>query len=138
LGPWLSVSFVRVSGSTSRPIGTLSQKIHCHAMPSVTAPPTSGPSAIARPAMPLQAPRARPRWEAGTASVRSVRLSGVTIAPPMPWNARAAISSSIDGASAAAADPTVNRPMPATKMRRRPKRSPSAAPVSSSTANVSV
>jgi hypothetical protein len=64
------------------PMGTLSQKIHCHAMPSVTAPPTSGPSAIATPAMPPQAPSARPRFSAGTASLRIVSVSGVTIAPP--------------------------------------------------------
>jgi hypothetical protein len=37
-----------------------------------------------------------------------VSVSGVTIAPPMPWKARAAISTSIDGASAAAAWPSVN------------------------------
>ena len=41
-------------------------------------------------------------------------------------------------ASAASAEATVNMPRPITNMRRRPKRSPSAAPVSSSTANVSV
>jgi hypothetical protein len=42
------------------------------------------------------------------------------------------------GASAAAADPAVNRASPAVNIRRRPNRSPSAAPVSSSTAKVSV
>ena len=31
------------SGSRIRPIGTLSQKIHCHERPSTTMPPTSGP-----------------------------------------------------------------------------------------------
>jgi hypothetical protein len=67
-----------------------------------------------------------------------VRVSGVMIAPPTPWKARAAISSWIDGASAAAADPRVKMPIPATNMRRRPKRSPSAAPVSRRTAKVSV
>ena len=42
------------------------------------------------------------------------------------------------GASAAAAEPIVKIAMPATNIRLRPKRSPSAAPVSSRTANVSV
>ena len=37
------------SGISASPIGTLSQKIHSHAMPSVIAPPTSGPPATARP-----------------------------------------------------------------------------------------
>ena len=42
------------------------------------------------------------------------------------------------GARAAAAEATVNRAMPSTKMRRRPNRSPSAAADSSSTAKVRV
>jgi hypothetical protein len=67
-----------------------------------------------------------------------VRVSGVTIAPPTPWNARAAISQLMLGASAAAADPTVNTASPMVNMRLRPNRSPSAAPVRSNTANVSV
>ena len=46
------------SGSRTRPTGTFSQKIHCHEMPSTTAPPTSGPIATARPAMPDHAPSA--------------------------------------------------------------------------------
>ena len=62
----------------------------------------------------------------------------MTSAPPMPWSARAVISASIDGASAAAAEADVNSPMPSANMRLRPKRSPSAAPVSRKTANVSV
>ena len=56
----------------------------------------------------------------------------------MPWNARAAISASIDGASAARADAPVKMPTPIPNIRLRPKRSPSAAPVISSTANASV
>ena len=80
------------------PIGTLSQKIHCQEIPSTTAPPTSGPKAIARPPIPPQAPSARPRFSAGTAALRSVRVSGITIAPPSPWAARARLSAS-DGRS---------------------------------------
>ena len=60
-GPWLSASRPRASGMRMRPMGTFSQKIHCHERPSTTAPPTSGPSATARPPTPPQAPRARPR-----------------------------------------------------------------------------
>ena len=45
------------SGSSTRPTGTLSQKIQCHEMPLTTAPPTSGPNATARPLMPPHAPR---------------------------------------------------------------------------------
>ena len=42
-GPWLSRRRRRASGTSTRPIGTLSQKIHCQEMPSTTAPPTTGP-----------------------------------------------------------------------------------------------
>src|ERR1700710_1204318 len=80
-------------GSTITPRGTLSQKIHCHEMPSTTAPPTSGPSATARPEMPDQMPSAMPRRSAGNAAASSVRLSGSTSAAPAPWRARAATSS---------------------------------------------
>ena len=88
--------------------------------------------------MPDQAPIASPRFSAGNAVESSVSVSGVTIAAPAPWSARAAISAPVVGASAASAEATVKMPRPITNIRRRPKRSPSAAPVSSSTANVSV
>ena len=88
--------------------------------------------------MPLQAPSATARLAAGTAALRMVRVSGVTIAPPSPCTARAAMSASTEGASAAATDAAVKMPSPITKSRRRPKRSPSAAPVRRKTANVSV
>ena len=120
------------------PIGTFSQKIHCHEIPSTTAPPTSGPMATARPAIPPQAPSATPRFAGDTAAERSVSVSGVTIAAPTPWIARATTSVSMLGASAAAAEAAVKITIPIANMRLRPKRSPSAAPVSSSTANVRV
>ena len=120
------------------PIGTFSQKIQCQEMPLTTAPPTSGPNATASPAMPLQAPMKAPRRFAGTPALRIVSVSGVMIAPPTPCAARAAISAWALGASAAAADEIVKMPRPIASMRRRPKRSPSAAPVRSRTANVSV
>ena len=56
-----------------------------------SAPPTSGPIAIASPATPPQAPRATARRSCGTAADRMVRVSGVMIAPPTPWMARAAM-----------------------------------------------
>jgi hypothetical protein len=81
---------------------------------------------------------ASPRLSSDTAADSKVRVSGIKTAPPTPCTARAAISQPIPGASAAAAEPAVNKPSPAMNMRRRPYRSPRAAPVSSSTANVSV
>ena len=52
------------------PTGTFSQKTHCHEMPSITAPPTSGPLAIATPPTAPQMPSATPRRAAGNASER--------------------------------------------------------------------
>ena len=43
--------------------------------------------------MPPQAPSATARRSGDTAADRIVRLSGVRIAPPRPWMARATISS---------------------------------------------
>ena len=125
-------------GTRTRPIGTLSQKIQCHEMPVTTAPPTSGPKATASPLIPPQIPSASPRRLAGTAADRTVSVNGITIAPPTPWRARATSSARIDGARAAAADAAVKIATPIASRRRRPKRSPSAAPVNSSTANVNV
>ena len=88
--------------------------------------------------MPDQAPSASPRFSGGNAVESSVSVSGVTIAAPAPCSARAAISAPVVGASAAAADAKVKRARPMTNMRRRPNRSPSAAPVNSRTAKVSV
>jgi len=57
-------------------------------------------------------------------------------AAPAPCTARAVISQPMPGASAHAADAAVNSPMPAPNIRCRPNRSPSAAPVISSTARL--
>ena len=74
---------------------------------------------------------------AGSAACALARSIGWLIAAaPAPWTARAAISQPMPGASAHAADPAVNRPMPAANSRRRPNRSPSAAPVINSTARL--
>jgi len=70
-----------------------------------------------------------PRRSAGKAVVRIVRLRGRTIAPPKPCTVRAAISPEAFGASAQTAEATVNRARPILKIRRRPKRSPTAAAV---------
>ena len=86
------------------------------------------------PLTPDQTPIATPRRSGGKASASSVSVSGVAIAAPRPWVARATISRPIDGASAAAAEDSVNSEIPVMNMRLRPQRSPSAEPVSSRTA----
>ena len=60
---------------------------------------------MARPPIAPQAPSARPRRSGGTAADSSVSVSGMTMAAPTPWKARAAISQPMLGASAAAAEP---------------------------------
>ena len=137
-GPYDSFRRAEAIGIAMRPIGTLSQKIHCQARPSAIAPPTSGPIAIARPAIPPHAPSASARRSRGTAADRIVRLSGVMIAPPTPWMARATMSCVTSVESAAIAEPAVKIARPMMKTRFRPNRSPSAAPVRSRTAKVRV
>lgn len=127
-----------MNGTSTTPIGTLSQNTQCHEMPLTIAPPTNGPKATARPLTPPQMPSATPRRASGTAADRTVSVNGITIAPPTTCSARATSSATIDGASAAPADAAVKIAIPTASSRRRPKRSPSAAPVNSSTANVSV
>ena len=129
-GPWLSASIRADSGSRQIPIGTLIQKIQCQDSVCTTAPPTSGPSATAIPLTPDHTPIAMPRRSSGNASASSVRVSGVTSAAPAPCTARAATSIPVLGAT----DAPVNTVIPSRNMRLRPKRSPSAAPVSSNTA----
>jgi len=122
----------------ARAIGTFSQKIHCHAMPWVMAPPSTGPTTTASAVTPPKIPSAQPRRCGGKAAFSRASASGITIAAPTPCSARAAISAPIPGASAHAADPDANTPSPATKTRRRPNRSPTAAAVMSSTAKARV
>ena len=124
------------NGIASRPIGTFSQKIHSQSMPSTTSPPMNGPLATARPVTALKMPIAVPRRSGGKAALRRARASGSTIAPPTPCTVRAAMSQPASGARAQAADAAANRPRPMAYIRRRPKRSPSAAPVISSTAKL--
>ena len=74
-------------------------------------------------------PTISPRRCGGNAVVRMVRLSGRTTAAPRPCTVRATTSSAASGASAHAAEASVNSASPRMKTRRRPNRSPSAAAV---------
>jgi hypothetical protein len=95
------------------PTGTLTQNTQCQDRPWVTAPPISGPAATPRPEIPPQIPMMAPRRSGGNAELRMVRLSGVITAAPSPCAARAVISRPTSGASAQAADATVNSASPA-------------------------
>ena len=63
-------------------MGTLIQKIQCQSIPSVMAPPISGPEATASPARPPYTPMIMARRSGGKAAVKMVRLSASTMAPP--------------------------------------------------------
>ena len=65
-------------------------------------------------------PSARPRRSLGNASLRIVDVSGMTIAPPNPWTARAASSVTMSVDSAAAAEAIVKIASPIANMRLRP------------------
>ena len=91
----------RASGTRAIPTGTLSQKMYCQAQPVVTAPPTSGPMAMATPPMAPQMPRAALRRSGRTAALRRVSDRGMIIAPPAPCRARAATRTPMLGARAA-------------------------------------
>ena len=121
-----------------RPIGTFSQKIQGQARPCVTAPPTTGPASTAIPVTLLKMPSAQARRCGGNAAESRASASGSISAAPAPWMARAATSAPASGARAHPAEAAVNRLTPAASMRRRPNLSPSAAPVSSRTAKLSV
>ena len=120
------------------PMGTLIQKIHCQDAYSVMPPPMTGPSATPRPPIAPHSPSARPRRSGAVTLASRVSVSGMTIAPPTPCTARAAISTPMLGASAAAALASGEHGQPDASSRRRPNRSPSAAPVSRNTAKLSV
>ncbi|KRB75611.1 hypothetical protein ASE03_16895 [Kitasatospora sp. Root187] len=129
--PRLSCTTASTSGTATMPTGMLIQKIHSQSSPSTTAPPTTGPSAIARPLTADQRPSAKLRIFSGTALESRVSESGMTAAAPKPWIARAAINWPLVSASPQPIEESVNSTMPSVKTLRCPNRSPSAAPVSS-------
>ena len=76
------------------PIGTLTKKMNSQPSHSVSAPPTSGPTATAAPVVAPQRPNAVPRsgpWNAFASSASAVANIS---AAPLPWIARATLSSS--------------------------------------------
>ena len=134
--PKLSSSLPSTSGIASRPIGTLTQKIHDQSIPCTITPPMIGPRATAIPVTALNMPIAVPRFSGGKAAVSSASASGRMKAAPAPCTARAAIRKPTSGLSAHAADATENSPRPNANRRFRPNRSPTAAAVISSTAKL--
>ena len=118
------------------PIGTFTKKIELQPACSVRRPPTSGPIASAVAETPTQIPIAVPRCRGGNAAVMIDSVAGFMSAAPTPCTTRAPIRKSALGASAHASEEPAKTASPATKTRRRPRRSASFPPVSSSAANV--
>ena len=69
----------------------------------------SGPIATPMPAVPAHTPMARPRSWGGNTFVMIDSVAGMISAPPMPMNARVAISWSAEPANADASEPSPNR-----------------------------
>jgi hypothetical protein len=134
------LSSIRPSASaiSASATGTLSQKIYGHAIPSTTGPPNNGPSGTPTPETPAKTPSALGRSRGANAAPSSASASGITSAAPAPWTARAAISQPTSGERAHPAEAAASSPTPTQNVRRRPNRSPSTAPVMSSTAKLSV
>ncbi len=80
----------------------------------------SGPSATPSPAVPAQTPIALPRSVVGNTFVMIESVAGMISAPPMPMNARVAISWSAVFTSADASEPMPKIRKPAWSAPRRP------------------
>ena len=128
-GPNVSPTTAWTTRIATTAIGTLIQKIHCHGNQWEIAPPTTGPAITANPVTPSKMPIAVPRRLSGNSEATIVNPIGSTIAPPTPCRPREAMSAPTPGASAAPAEPSANTARPIDIVRRRPNRSPSAAPV---------
>ena len=100
-------------------------------------PPSSGPIASAIAETPAQIPIAVPRSRAWNVAEMIESVAGIISAAPTPWTARAEISSGALEERPQASEESVKTVRPMVKISRRPSRSPSFPPVSSSEAKVS-
>jgi len=114
----------RASPKTSAPTGTLTKKIHSQPRYLTMIPPKSTPAAAPEPPRAPQMPRALFRSAPSSKVVVTIeRAAGEMIAAPMPWRARAPISTPISFARPQMSEATVNRTSPPRKTRLRPSRS---------------
>ena len=97
---------------TIRPSGTLIQKIHCQVNLATIRPPRAGPTISASPPIPLQIPKAFPRFATGTAAVKIAIDIGVMTEAPIPAMTRATINNGIRLANAQNTEPSVKTKMP--------------------------
>ena len=108
-------SLIQPTSSASRPIGTLTRKIH-RQLAMISSPPTSGPKAAAKPPMAAQVRTAPPRRSAGNVARIRPRDVGVSSAAPAACSRRNPTRTSTLLANAHAAEAAVNRATPARKL----------------------
>src|SRR5215472_2182287 len=121
----------------SVPIGTLTQKIDDQEKTASSSPPMTLPPATASPLTAAHKPIGPLLASGGYASEIKARVSDDMTAPPIPWITRNEISIAPDVESAHPTEASMKTANPATKMRLRPKRSPSAPPDGISAARTS-
>jgi len=105
-------------------------------MCSVMSPPSSRPIASAIADTPAQMPIAVPRSRAAKVAEMIESVAGIINAAPIPWTARAPISSGALEERPQKSEETVKTARPMVKIKRLPRRSPSFPPVSRSEAKV--
>jgi hypothetical protein len=113
--PEILESLIQPITNASRPIGTLIRKIH-RQLAVTSNPPTKGPRAAADPPTAAQTRTAPPRRSGGNVARISPNDVGVSSAAPVACTRRNATSVSTLFARAQAAEATVNKAMPASKL----------------------
>ena len=132
-----SATFSTLMMTAAMPIGAFTKKIHRQDSPLVSSPPSSGPTATARPVTAPHTPNATPRSLPRKASASSASDTANMIAPPTPCRARDSWSISVVTAKPHSADAQVNTTRPIRYIRRRPYMSARLPDVSKNAARVS-
>ena len=122
----LSGTAVRAHTMTTAERGTLIRNTQRHPGPSTRPPPMKGPIAPATPPSADHKPTATARSDSRKLACRMAMLPGVRSAPPTPCRIRVATSTPMLGATPQSSDALANHATPMRKMRRLPRRSPSA------------
>ncbi len=105
------------------PIGMFRTNTARQSISLTSRPPSEGPAAAAMDPAAPQIPMASARFSAGVSDRTSPSAAGIMPAAPMPWTARAAMSSSTLGATAQAKDATLNNATDHRNSLRRPRTS---------------
>lgn len=110
---------VRVPMRVRITMGTLIRKVEPQAWFSSSQPATSGPTAIARPDVAVQAVMARPRSLRGNVATSRDSVAGMITAAPTPMIPRAAMTSPVSSTRLPMTDPAPKISRPTTSAPRR-------------------